>query len=100
MAVTQKYGVSPNALALRWVITNPVMTACIVGARTLEQLEQNLAAWEEEVPQEALDEATAIGDTLWDTAPWKQQMHINVGPSPYPGIGAEVNPQREASHPR
>ncbi len=84
--VTEKYGVSPNALALRWVISNPVMTACIVGARTLEQLEQNLEAWEADVPQEALDEATAIGDTLWDTAPWKPQMQVNQGPSPFPGI--------------
>ena len=84
--VTEKYGITPNALALRWVISNPLMTSCIVGARTLEQLEQNLEAWEADVPQEALDEATAIGDELWDTAPWKPQMQINRGPSPFPGI--------------
>ncbi len=88
--VTEKYGITPNALALRWVISNPVMTSCIVGARTLEQLEQNLEAWESNVPQEALDEATAIGDELWDTAPWKPQMQINRGPSPFPGIDSPV----------
>ena len=66
------------------------MTACIVGARTIDQLESNLVAWEADVPQEALDEATAIGDELWDTAPWKPQMQINLGPSPFPGLS---NPQ-------
>ena len=76
MTVTVKYGLSPMALALKWTRTNPAVSACIVGARTLEQLQQNLVAWEEEVPNEAINEATAIGDELWDTAPWKPQMHM------------------------
>jgi aryl-alcohol dehydrogenase-like predicted oxidoreductase len=92
IAVTQKYGVSANALALRWVISNPVLTACIVGARTIEQLEQNLVAWEEEVPQEALDEATGIGDMLWNTAPWKPQMQGGEGLSPFPGVNTRLQP--------
>jgi aryl-alcohol dehydrogenase (NADP+) len=75
MAVTEKFNVSPMSLALKWVRSNPAVSACIVGARTLEQLQQNLVAWEEEVPVGAIDEATAIGDRLWDTAPWKPQMH-------------------------
>jgi aryl-alcohol dehydrogenase-like predicted oxidoreductase len=75
MAVTEKYGVSPMALALGWVRSNPAVSACIVGARTLEQLQQNLVAWEEDVPQKALNETTAIGDRLWETAAWKPQMH-------------------------
>lgn len=81
ITVTEKYNVSPMALALMWVRKNPAVSACIVGARTLEQLQQNLVAWEEEVPVEALDEATAIGDRLWDVAPWKPQIH-NALPAP------------------
>ena len=81
MTVTEKYNVSPMALALMWVRKNPAVSACIVGARTLEQLQQNLVAWEEDVPVEALDEATAIGDRLWDVAPWKPQIH-NALPVP------------------
>ena len=92
IAVTEKYGVTPNALALRWVISNPVVTACIVGSRNIEQLEQNLAAWEEPVPQEALDEATEIGDLLWGTAPWKPQMQAAQAPSPFPGINNRIQP--------
>lgn len=75
IAATEKHNVSPMALALMWVRNNPAVSACIVGARTLEQLQQNLVAWEEEVPAEALDEATAIGDRLQDVAPWKPQIH-------------------------
>jgi aryl-alcohol dehydrogenase-like predicted oxidoreductase len=75
IAVTEKYNVSPMSLALKWVRSNPAVSSCIVGARTLEQLQQNLVAWEEEVPNEAINEATTIGDQLWDTAPWKPQMH-------------------------
>ncbi len=71
MKVTEKHGVTPMALALRWVRSNPVVTACIVGARDTKQLTQNLVAWDEQVPQEALDEATAIGDRLLDTLPWQ-----------------------------
>jgi aryl-alcohol dehydrogenase-like predicted oxidoreductase len=81
MVVTEQYNVSPMALALMWVRKNPAVSACIVGARTLEQLRQNLVAWEEDVPAEALDEATAIGDRLWDVAPWKPQIH-NALPAP------------------
>lgn len=92
MAVTKKFGVSPTALALRWVISNAVVTACIVGARNVEQLDENLAAWDEAVPQEALDEATAIGDELWETAPWKPQMQANDGLSPFPGINTRLQP--------
>jgi aryl-alcohol dehydrogenase-like predicted oxidoreductase len=81
IAVTEKYNVSPMSLALMWARTNPAVSACIVGARTLEQLQQNLVAWEEDVPAEAIDEATAIGDRLWDVVPWKPQIH-NALPAP------------------
>ncbi len=86
IALTEKHGVSPMALALKWNRSNPAVSACIVGARTLEQLQQNLVAWEEDVPQGAIDEATAIGDRLWDTAPWKPQMHM----TPRPQVTAEA----------
>ena len=67
ISIGERYGVSANALALRWVISNPVVTSCIVGARTEEQLRSNLAAWEEDVPPEALDDATAASDAVRTT---------------------------------
>jgi len=82
LSISEKYTVSPMALALSWVRSNPAVSSCIVGARTLEQVQQNLIAWKENVPTEAINAATTIGDHLWDTVPWKPQIHPNVTPQP------------------
>ena len=82
VSVSKKYNVSPMALALKWVRSNTAVSSCIVGARTLKQIQQNLIAWKENVPTEALNAATTIGDHLLDTVPWKPQIHSNVTPQP------------------
>ena len=68
--VAKKQQVSPQALALRWVRGQPGITACIVGAKSVQQLKENLAAWDEQVPAAAITEATAIGDWLRQHGPW------------------------------
>tara|TARA_Y100001934_G_C12277249_1_gene738010 strand:+ start:105 stop:1130 length:1026 start_codon:yes stop_codon:yes gene_type:complete len=73
--ITKIYGISPMALALSWVRSNPAVSTCIVGARTITQLQQNLSAWDESIPFEAIQKATEISDYLWATAPWKPQIH-------------------------
>jgi aryl-alcohol dehydrogenase-like predicted oxidoreductase len=62
-AVAEEAGKEPAQVALNWVLHRPGITAPIVGARTLEQLEVNLGAagWslsEEMVAR--LDEASAM----------------------------------------
>jgi aryl-alcohol dehydrogenase-like predicted oxidoreductase len=47
-----KYGYPPAALAVAWVGSHPAVTAPIVGARRLEQLEQSLQASEIEMSEE------------------------------------------------
>ena len=84
ISLTEKYSISPMALALKWVRSHPAVSVCIVGARTTEQLKQNLSAWDEDVPAEAIEETTRIGDELWETAPWKPQMHNT--PRPYEAV--------------
>ena len=84
IGLTEKYSVSPMALALKWVRSHPAVSVCIVGARTTDQLNQNLSAWDEDVPAEAIEEATRIGDELWEMAPWKPQMHNT--PRPYEAV--------------
>lgn len=42
----QAHGVKPATLAVAWVKANPAVTAPIIGARNLEQLEETLAAAE------------------------------------------------------
>ncbi len=68
--VAQKHGVSRQALALKWVRSQPGVTACIVGARNEKQLVENLAAWEETVPPAAVAAATEVGDWLRQNGPW------------------------------
>ena len=41
--VTEEVGAPPAAIALAWVQSKPGVTSTIIGARTLDQLEQNLA---------------------------------------------------------
>lgn len=69
--VCEKYGLTPYQLGTKWVMSHPAVTACIVGARTEEQLEANLADWEKPVPAEALSEAQEIAD-------WAQENGPNV----------------------
>jgi len=61
--IAQERGKTPAQVALNWVLRKPGVTAPIFGARTPEQLEQNLGStgWEltpEEVAR--LDDASAI----------------------------------------
>ena len=42
--IARELNTSPSAVALAWVQTRPGVTSTIIGARRLDQLEQNLAA--------------------------------------------------------
>ncbi len=41
--VSEKMGISPARLSLAWLLTRPFVTSVIIGAKTMEQLEDNLA---------------------------------------------------------
>ena len=58
-----KYGASPARVALAWVLTRPFVTTVITGVKTLDQLNDNLAAAELELAPEdvaRLDELSAL----------------------------------------
>jgi aryl-alcohol dehydrogenase-like predicted oxidoreductase len=42
--VGQRYGRPPGQIAVAWVLHNPAVTAAIVGARSAQQVEQNVGA--------------------------------------------------------
>jgi aryl-alcohol dehydrogenase-like predicted oxidoreductase len=42
--VGQKYGRPPGQIAVAWVLHSPAVTAAIVGARSAQQVEQNVGA--------------------------------------------------------
>jgi aryl-alcohol dehydrogenase-like predicted oxidoreductase len=61
-SVADKRGVSPAVVALSWLVDRPAVTSVILGARTLEQLDDNLAAAGVHLTAEEtaiLDEASA-----------------------------------------
>jgi aryl-alcohol dehydrogenase-like predicted oxidoreductase len=60
--VAEKTGRTPAQVALRWLMQRPGVTAPIVGARTLAQLEDNLAAAGSPLAGEHMDRLTAVSD--------------------------------------
>ncbi len=65
--VAKEMGRTPAEVALAWVQARPGVSSSIIGARTMEQLEQNLKALEVKIPGELaakLDEASAIQPTF------------------------------------
>ena len=67
VAIANKHGVSMNALTSQWVISNQAVTACIMGAHTAAHVRSNLEAWHEDVPQEAINEASAASEAIRTT---------------------------------
>lgn len=61
-AVAAETGASMSQVALAWLVDRPAVTSVILGARTIEQLEDNLAAADLELSDEQiarLDDASA-----------------------------------------
>jgi len=59
----QELGVKPSTLALKWVMANPDITAPIIGARNLTQLEDSLRAIDMQLDPEVLAHVTSLSDT-------------------------------------
>jgi aryl-alcohol dehydrogenase-like predicted oxidoreductase len=56
----RKIGAEPSTVALAWLLHNPIVTAPIIGPRTVKQLEQAVAATDLELDDEVLKELDAI----------------------------------------
>lgn len=59
-ALCKELGENPADVALAWLLHNPVVTAPIIGPRTLEQLDGSLRATEIEISKETLDKLDEI----------------------------------------
>ena len=67
VGVAKEMGRTPAEVALAWVQARPGVSSSIIGARTMEQLEQNIKALDVVIPDELtarLDEASAIQPTF------------------------------------
>ena len=59
-ALAQGLGESPANVALAWLLHNPVVTAPIIGPRTLDQLNDSLRATEIKLTAETLRQLDTI----------------------------------------
>jgi aryl-alcohol dehydrogenase-like predicted oxidoreductase len=59
-ALCAELGESPADVALAWLLSNPVVTAPIIGPRTLEQLEKSTRALEIKLSDDVLNRLDAI----------------------------------------
>jgi aryl-alcohol dehydrogenase-like predicted oxidoreductase len=59
----QEAGITPASLAVAWAMAHPAVTAPIVGARNLAQLEDSLAAVDVEMTGELRDRISALSPT-------------------------------------
>jgi aryl-alcohol dehydrogenase-like predicted oxidoreductase len=56
----EELGEKPADIALAWLLANPVVTAPIIGPRTMEQLTESLRALEIKLGQEQMDKLNEI----------------------------------------
>jgi aryl-alcohol dehydrogenase-like predicted oxidoreductase len=65
----KEIGNAPSDVALAWVLSNPVVTAPIVGPRTIEQLEANVKAAAIKLSEEVLNKLNEIWPGPGNQAP-------------------------------
>ena len=62
-ALAAEAGIKPATLAVAWTMSHPAVTAPIIGARNLAQLEDSLAALDVDMTPELRDRITAVSPT-------------------------------------
>ena len=60
VSVANELGRAPSQIALAWLLSKPVVSSVIFGARTVEQLDENLGASEVDLPSEARARLDAV----------------------------------------
>lgn len=63
-------GSTPAAVSLAWLAGRPAVTSVILGARTVEQLSENLAAADLRLPPEVADRLTEVSAPLQPDYPY------------------------------
>ena len=53
-SICQEYSIQPSQLSLSWLLHNPVVTAPIIGPRTVSQLEESLIVIEYEIEEDLM----------------------------------------------
>lgn len=76
LAVSRGVGRTPAQVALRWVLEQPAITAAILGARTSNQLKENLGATGWHLEGEMLERLSRVS---WLPDRYPESMEKNMG---------------------
>jgi len=68
--IAKAHGCSPARLSLAWLLAKPVVTSVIIGAKRLEQLQDNLAAIELTLTQEELRQLDEVSTLPLEYPGW------------------------------
>src|SRR5690606_34070555 len=80
--IAEAKGVSVARIALAWLLHQPVVTSVILGARSVEQLEDNLAATEVQLTETELEELNQVSALPPEYPGW---MIEHQGETRFPG---------------
>jgi aryl-alcohol dehydrogenase (NADP+) len=70
--IADAHGVSPSQVALAWLSAQPAVTSVILGARSVEQLRDNMGAVALELDEEQLASLTAVSAPQTEDYPYGQ----------------------------
>jgi aryl-alcohol dehydrogenase (NADP+) len=80
--VAEGAGVTSSQVALAWLAAQPAVTSVILGARSVEQLVDNMGAADLDLGDDALARLTEVSAPRVDDypygAPGREQRHRNV----------------------
>ena len=74
-AVATEPGSTATAVSLAWLLGRPGVTSVIIGPRTVDQLEQNLAGFDLDLPVEAAKRLSKVSRPAV-TYPWYMQLQL------------------------
>ena len=72
-AIAEECGKTPAQTALRWLIQRPGVTAPIIGARTLDHLENNLGAVDWSLTEAQMQRLNEVSEQPGGYPAWFQQ---------------------------
>ncbi|KQR54133.1 dehydratase [Leifsonia sp. Leaf336] len=72
-AVSEETGASMSQVALAWLVDRPAVTSVILGARTIEQLDDNLAAADLELSDEQVARLDEVSEPRTEVYPYGPQ---------------------------
>jgi aryl-alcohol dehydrogenase-like predicted oxidoreductase len=84
--IAQERDVSPTQVALNWLTRKPGVTSVSFGARTMEQLKDNLGAASWSLSDEEMDTLNAVSDVAAPYPYWHQRKYAVVRNPPLPSV--------------